>query len=94
MTGGSADHSILGQNLQLAERQIPVLITPFPVLHDPLRSQIQHPAQGITIGERGIVFGDLAKLAIESFDVRINALNYDLLIRILCKFSQKSKIPS
>ncbi len=65
---GLGEGSILGQNLQLAEHQIPVLITPFPVLHNSLRSQVQYPAQEIIIGERGLVFGDLAKLAIEPFD--------------------------
>ena len=39
-----------------------------PVLHDPLRGQIQHPAQGIVIGKRWLVFRDLPKLAVQPLD--------------------------
>lgn len=35
-----------------------------PVLHDSPGGQIEHPAQGIIIGEAGLVFGDLPELPV------------------------------
>lgn len=39
-----------------------------PALHNTLRGQIEHPAQGIIADKAGLVPGDLPELAIESLD--------------------------
>lgn len=55
----------------MTEHHIPVLAAGVPVFHDPLRGKIEHPAQGIVIGKRGLVLRDLPKLAIQPLnDVR------------------------
>jgi len=33
-----------------------------------LRGQIEHPAQGIIVGKTGLIFRDLAKLAVQALD--------------------------
>ena len=59
--------SPLGEHkAKLTENQIPVLTPGMPVLHDPLGSQVQHPAQGIVIGKRWLVLRDLAELPVET----------------------------
>ena len=45
--------------LQLAEHQIPVLVSGMPVSHDALRCQIKHLVQRVTIGKRRFVLRDL-----------------------------------
>ena len=68
---GSANGSVGKHNLELGEDHVPVLAPGMPVLDDPLGSQIEHPAQGIIVGKAGLVFGDLAELAVETLnDVR------------------------
>ena len=61
---GSTGGPLREHQLQLAEYQIPVLAAGVPVFHDPLRGQIQHPAQGIVIGKRRLVFRDLSELGL------------------------------
>ena len=53
---------------ELAEAQVPVLIPGPPALRDALCGQIEHPAQGIIAGEAGLIFRDLAKLAVQALD--------------------------
>lgn len=65
---GSANHPSGEQDLQLAERQVPILTPGMPVLHNTLRGQIEQPAQGIIASKAGRVLGDLPELAIEALD--------------------------
>ena len=68
-TRESANGSVGEHDLQLAEHQIPVLTSGVPVLHDALRGQIQHPAQGIIVCEGGLIFfRDLPELAVQALD--------------------------
>ena len=53
--GGSADGPVGEHDLELAENQVPVLAPGMPVLDNPLRGQIEHPAQGIVVGKAGLV---------------------------------------
>ena len=70
-TRESANGSVCEHDLQLAEHQIPVLVSGVPVPHDTLRGQIQHPAQGVVIREGGFILCDLPELAIQALnDVR------------------------
>ena len=55
-------------DFQLAQHQIPVLVSGVPVLHDALRGQIQHPAQGVVVREGRLVLCDLPELAIQALD--------------------------
>ncbi len=54
-------------NMILAERRSQ-LTSGVPVLHDALRGQIQHPAQGIIVCEGGLIFRDLPELAVQALD--------------------------
>ncbi len=65
---GSASGPVGEHELELAEDHVPVLAPGVPVLHDPLRGQIEHPAQRIVVGEAGFVLGDLSELAVEALD--------------------------
>ena len=55
-------------DLQLAQHQIPVLVSGVPVLHDALGGQIQHPAQGVVIREGRLVLCNLPELAVQALD--------------------------
>lgn len=55
-------------DLQLAEHQIPVLVSGMPVPHDALGCQIKHLAQRVVVGKRRLVFRDLTELSVQSFD--------------------------
>ena len=61
-TRESANGSVGEHDLQLAEHQIPVLVSGVPVLHDTLRGQIQHPAQGVVIREGGFILWGLSQI--------------------------------
>ena len=52
----------------MAKPQIPALISGVPVLHDTLRGQIQHPAQGVVVREGGLILCDLPELAVQALD--------------------------
>ena len=67
-TRESAYSPVGEHDLQLAEHQIPVLASGVPVLHDALRGQIQHPAQGVVIREGGFILCDLPELAVQALD--------------------------
>ena len=67
-TRGSDGSTVREHDLQLAEDHIPVLAAGVPVLYDALGGQVKHLAQGIVIGERWFVFGNLAELAVQPFD--------------------------
>ena len=64
----SANGSVGEHDLQLAEHQIPVLVSGVPVLHDALGGQIQHPAQGVVVREGWLVLRDLPELAVQALD--------------------------
>ena len=55
-------------DLQLAEHHVPILAPGVPMPDDPLGCQIQHPTQGIVIGERRLVLRDLPELTIQALD--------------------------
>ena len=65
---GSARLAVGEHDLQLTENHVPILAPGVPVLNDPLRCQIQHPTQGIVIGEQGLVLCDLPELPVQTFD--------------------------
>ena len=65
---GSARLAVGEHDLQLTENHVPILAPGVPVLNDPLRCQIQHPTQGIVIGEQGLVLCDLPELPVQPFD--------------------------
>ena len=68
---GSANGPVGEHDLELGEDHVPVLASGMPVPDDPLGGQIEHPAQGIIVGKAGLVFGDLAELAVEALnDIR------------------------
>ena len=67
-TRESANGSVGEHDLQLAEHQIPVLVSGVPVLHDTLGGQIQHPAQGVVVREGRFVLCDLPELAVQALD--------------------------
>ena len=64
----SARAAVGEHDLQLTKDQIPILVSCMPVLHDALRSQIKHLAQGIVICKRRLVLCDLPELAVQPFD--------------------------
>ena len=64
MGRGSAHAAVGEEDLQLAEYQIPILTSSVPVLHDPLRYQVEHPPQRIVVGKTGFVLGDLPELPV------------------------------
>lgn len=49
-------------DLQLAQHHVPILAPGMPVLDDPPGCQVQHPPQGIVVGERRLVLCDLPEL--------------------------------
>ena len=53
-----------------------------PVLDDPLGCQVQHPPQGIVIGEGGLVLGDLPELPVQAFDNICRVYDFPNLRRI------------
>ena len=62
-------HAAAGEhNLQLAEHHVPVRTPGVPVLHNPLGRQIQHPPQGVVVGEGGLALGDLPELPVQPLD--------------------------
>ena len=65
---GSANSTAGEQDLQLAERQVPVLASGAPALRNALGGQVKHPAQGIIVGKAGFVLRDLTELAVEALD--------------------------
>ncbi len=65
---GSFRRPVGEHNLQLAENQIPILAPRAPVTHDPLRRQIQHPAERIIIGKARFILRHLPKLAVQPFN--------------------------
>ena len=65
-----------------------MLASGVPVLYDPLRCQVEHPAQGIVAGEAGLVFGDLPELAIQSLDNVRRVYDFPHLRRVFKKRTQ------
>ena len=55
-------------DLQLTKHETPVLISGMRVLHNALRSQRNHLAQGGVIRERRLVLCDLPELSVQTFD--------------------------
>ena len=76
-TRESANSSVGEHDLQLAEHQIPVLVSGVPVLRDTLGGQIQHPAQRVVVREGRLVLCDLPELAVQALDEGLS--------QILCK---------
>lgn len=46
----------------------PVLAPGVPVYHDPLCGQVEHPEQGVLVGDAGFVFGNMPELVVGAFD--------------------------
>ena len=64
--GRGLAHAAVGEeDLQLAEHQIPILISGVPVLHDPLGCQVKHSFQRIVVGKAWFVPGDLPELPVQ-----------------------------
>ena len=55
---GLAGPAVGEQNLQLAENHVPILAPGMPMFDDSLGCQIQHPPQGIVVGERWLGLGN------------------------------------
>ena len=68
ISGGSACLAVREHDLQFAEHHVPILAPGVPMLDNPLGCQIQHPTQGIVIGEQGLVLCDLPELPVQTFD--------------------------
>ena len=65
---GSANCPVGEHDLELAEDHVPVQAPGMPVPDNPPGGQIEHPAQGIVVGKAGLVFGNLAELAVEALN--------------------------
>ena len=65
---GSAGSTVREYDFQLAEHQVPVLTSGTPALHNTLRGQVEHPAQGIIVGKAGFAFRNLPELAVEALN--------------------------
>ena len=68
ISGGSACLAVREHDLQFAEHHVPILAPGVPMLDNPLGCQIQHPTQGIVIGERRLVLSDLPELPVQTLD--------------------------
>ena len=60
MSGGLA---VLEHELELSQNHVPISTTGGPMLDNFPAGQIEHLAQGIIVGEAGLVLGDLPELA-------------------------------
>ena len=65
---GSACLPVGEHDLQLTEHHVPILAPSVPVLDDPLGCQVQHPPQGIVVGEGGLVLCNLPELPVQTFN--------------------------
>ena len=63
---GSGGLAVLEHELELRQNHVPISTTCGPVLDNFPAGQIEHFTQGIVASEAGLVFGDLAELAVET----------------------------
>ena len=85
---GSAHGPVGEHKLQLTEHQVPVLAPGMPVLYNPLGGQIQHPAQGVIIGEGRLALGDLPELAVQPLNDVRRVYDFTNLRRVFKKGAQ------
>ena len=64
----SGSPAVLEHELELSQNHIPISTAGCPVLDNFPAGQIEHFAQGIIVGEAGLVLGDLPELTVEAFD--------------------------
>ncbi len=68
---GSGSQAVLEHELELGQNHVPISTSGGPVLDNFPAGQIEHPAQGIVVGEAGLVFRDLAELTVQALnDIR------------------------
>lgn len=68
MERGSAHAAVGKEDLYLSEHQVPILTSGVPVLHDPLRRQVEHSPQRIVVAKTGCILGDLTELPVQALD--------------------------
>ena len=76
--------SVREHKLELSQNDIPVSTSGGPVFDNSPAGKIEHLTQGIIIGETGLVLGDLAELAVETFNNIGRVYDFPNLLRI-CK---------
>ena len=62
---GSGSQAVLEE---LGQNHVPISTSGGPVLDNFPAGQIEHPAQGIVVGEAGLVFCDLAELTVQALN--------------------------
>ena len=68
---GSGSQAVLEHELELGQNHVPISTSGGPVPDNFPAGQIEHPAQGIVVGEAGLVFCDLAELTVQALnDIR------------------------
>ena len=65
---GSGRFAVLEPELELSQNHVPISTSGGPVLDNFPAGQVEHLAQGIIAGEAGLVFSDLAELAVQALD--------------------------
>ena len=65
---GSGGLAVLEHELKLSQNHIPISTPGRPVFDNFPAGQVEHFAQGIIAGKAGLVFGDLAELAVQALD--------------------------
>ena len=65
---GSGGLTVLEHELELSQNHVPISTSGGPVFDNFPAGQIEHFTQGIIVGETGLVFGNLAELAVEALN--------------------------
>ena len=65
---GSGGLAVLEPELELSQNHVPISTSGGPVLDNFLAGQVEHFAQGIIVGKAGLIFSDLAELAVQALD--------------------------
>ena len=60
--------AVLEHELELSQNQVPISTSGGPVFDNFPAGRVEHLAQGIIVGETGLILGDLPELAVETFD--------------------------
>ena len=85
---GSGSQAVLEHELELGQNHVPISTSGGPVLDNFPAGQIEHPAQGIVVGEAGLVFGDLAELTVQALNDIRRVYDFPNLERICEKGAQ------
>ena len=65
---GLSGLAVLEHQLELGQNHVPISTTGSPVFDNFPAGQVEHFAQGIIVGEAGLVLGDLPELAVQALD--------------------------